>query len=142
MRRFVRLFAILAAAVCLLSAQSQTPVLMLGLGQHHHTISTKNPEAQRFFDLGLTLVFGFNHEEAKRSFRRAAELHPESAMAFWGIALALGPCINNSDLDPAHEKASYQAEQKALSLASRATEGSTTTFRPWLNGTRVIPKSI
>jgi hypothetical protein len=43
-------------------------------------------------------------------------------MAFWGIALALGPCINNSDLDPAHEKASYQAEQKALSLASRATE--------------------
>jgi hypothetical protein len=43
-------------------------------------------------------------------------------MAFWGIALALGPCINNSDLDPPHEKAAYEAEQKALSLAAGATE--------------------
>jgi len=103
-------------------AQSRPAVLMPGLGQHHHTISTKNPEAQRFFDQGLTLVFGFNHEEAERSFRRAAELDPHSAMAFWGIALALGPCINNVDLDPPHEKAAYEAEQKALSLAPDATE--------------------
>jgi hypothetical protein len=95
---------------------------MPALGQHHHTISTKSPEAQRFFDQGLILVFGFNHEEAERSFRRAAELDPESGMAFWGIALALGPCINNSDLDPPHEKAAYEAEQKALSLAAGATE--------------------
>jgi tetratricopeptide (TPR) repeat protein len=94
---------------------------MPGLGQHHHTISTKSLEAQRFFDQGLTLVFGFNHEEAERSFRRAAELDRESAMAFWGVALALGPCINNSDLDPSHEKAAYEAVQKALSLASGAT---------------------
>src|SRR5215472_1716396 len=97
-------------------AQSRPAALMPGLGQHHHTISTKNPEAQRFFDQGLTLVFGFNHEEAERSFRRAAELDPHSAMAFWGIALALGPCINNVDLDP------REAEQKALSLAPDATE--------------------
>ena len=103
-------------------AQSSQAVLMPALGQHHHTISTKSPEAQRFFDQGLTLVFAFNHEEAARSFRRAGELDPQSAMAFWGIALALGPCINNSDLDPPHEKAAYEAEQKALSLASGATE--------------------
>jgi len=110
------------ASVYLSFAQSRPAVLMPGLGQHHHTISTKNPEAQRFFDQGLTLVFGFNHEEAERSFRRAAELDPHSAMAFWGIALALGPCINNVDLDPPHEKAAYEAEQKALSLAPDATE--------------------
>jgi tetratricopeptide (TPR) repeat protein len=94
---------------------------MPGLGQHHHTISTKNPQAQRFFDQGLTLVFGFNHEEAARSFRRAAELDPQSAMAFWGIALALGPCIN-LDVDPFHEKAAYEAVQKALLLAPGTTE--------------------
>jgi tetratricopeptide (TPR) repeat protein len=109
------------AAVCSLFAQSKSPVLMPGLGQHHHTISTKSPEAQRFFDQGLTLVLAFNHEEAARSFRRASELDPESAMAFWGIALAYGPCIN-LDVDPPHEKAAYEAVQKALLLAPRATE--------------------
>jgi tetratricopeptide (TPR) repeat protein len=102
-------------------AQSDSAVLLPGLGQHHHTISTKNPEAQRFFDQGLTLVFAFNHEEAARSFRRASELDPHSAMAFWGIALALGPCIN-LDVDPPHEKAAYEAAQKALLLAPSATE--------------------
>jgi tetratricopeptide (TPR) repeat protein len=94
---------------------------MPGLGEHHHTISTKNPEAQRFFDQGLTLVFAFNHEEAARAFRRASELDPQSAMAYWGIALALGPCIN-LDVDPPHEKAAYEALQKALSLAAGATK--------------------
>src|ERR1700758_3414533 len=89
-------------------AQSDSAVLLPGLGKHHHTISTKNPEAQRFFDQGLTLVFGFNHEEAARSFRRASELDPQSAMAFWGVALALGPCINLLDVDPPHEKAAHE----------------------------------
>jgi len=102
-------------------AQPRSAVLLPGLGQHHHTISTRNPEAQRFFDQGLTLVFAFNHEEAARSFRRVSELDPRSAMAYWGIALALGPCIN-LDVDPAHEKAAYEAVQKALSLAPGATE--------------------
>ena len=102
-------------------APSATAVLIAGLGQHHHTISTNNPESQGFFDQGLTLVFAFNHEEAVRSFRRASELDPQSAMAFWGVALALGPCIN-LDVDPPHEKAAYEAVQKALLLAPSATE--------------------
>jgi tetratricopeptide (TPR) repeat protein len=109
------------AAVGFLFAQSKPPVLIPGLGQHHHTISTKSLEAQRFFDQGLTLVLAFNHEEAARSFRRASELDPQSAMAFWGIALANGPCIN-LDVDPPHEKAAYEAVQKALLLAPRATQ--------------------
>lgn len=112
---------VLLANVCSSFAQSRSPALMPGLGQHHHTISTKNPEAQRFFDQGLTLVFAFNHEEAARTFRRASELDPQSAMAFWGIALALGPCIN-LDVDPPHEKAAYDAVQKALLLSPGATQ--------------------
>jgi tetratricopeptide (TPR) repeat protein len=120
--KLLALVPVFLASVCSLFAQSKSPVLMPGLGQHHHTISTKNPEAQRFFDQGLTLVFAFNHEEAARAFRRASELDPQSAMAFWGVALALGPCINLVDVDPPHEKAAYEAVQKALLLAPGATE--------------------
>jgi tetratricopeptide (TPR) repeat protein len=121
MRLLVPLFAFLAAGVCSLFAQSQPPALMPGTGQHHHRISTRSSEAQRFFDQGLALVFAFSHEEAARSFRRAAEFDPQSAMAFWGVALAQGPCIN-LDVDPPHEKAAYEAVQKALSLVPGATE--------------------
>jgi tetratricopeptide (TPR) repeat protein len=116
-----RVGCVLLAHACSLIAQSKSPVLIAGLGQHHHAISTKNPEAQRFFDQGLTLVFAFNHEEGARAFHRASELDPQSAMAFWGIALALGPCIN-LDVDLPHEKAAYDAVQKALLLVPGATE--------------------
>jgi tetratricopeptide (TPR) repeat protein len=116
----------------LLAAQVKPPTLLSGLGEHHHSISTKSAEAQRFFDQGLTLVFGFNHEEATRSFRRAAELDSESAMSYWGIALALGPCIN-LDVDPPHEKAAYAAIQKALSLAPDAPENERTYIQALAN---------
>jgi tetratricopeptide (TPR) repeat protein len=84
-------------------------------------VSTTNVEAQRFFDQGLSLVFAFNHDEAVRSFKRALELDPQLAMAWWGIALALGPNIN-MDVDLAHEQAAVDAAQKALSLARNKPE--------------------
>src|SRR3984893_9799823 len=120
MKLLALVFVLLAGAHSSL-AESSSAVLMTGLGQHHHTISTRRPEAQPFFDQGLTLVFAFNHEEAARAFRRASELDPQSAMAFWGLALALGPCIN-LDVDQPHEQAAYEAGQKALLLAPGATE--------------------
>src|SRR4051812_29660692 len=92
--------------------ESKPATLLPGMGQRRHAISTNNAEAQQFFDQGLALVFAFNHEEAVRSFQRAAAATP-----YWGIALALGPCIN-LDVDPAHEKAAYEAAQKAVSLAN------------------------
>ena len=95
--------------------------LVTGMGTHHHPVSTTKPEAQRFFDQGFAFVYAFNHDEAIRSFKRAAELDPEMAMAYWGIALALGPNIN-LDVDPEREKAAYEAVQKALSLAARVPE--------------------
>jgi tetratricopeptide (TPR) repeat protein len=119
--KLLALVFVFLASVCSLSAQSKPPALMAGMGQHHHAITTKSPEAQRFFDQGLTLVYAFNHEEATRAFRRASELDPQAAMAFWGVALALGPCIN-LDVDPPHEKAAYEAVQKATSLAGGGTE--------------------
>src|SRR3981081_1445387 len=97
------------------------PRLMPGLGEVHHPVSTKNREAQQFFDQGLKLVYGFNHDEARRSFQRAAELDPKLAMAWWGVALTLGPNYN-LPVDPEREKAGYDAVQRALSLQDNASD--------------------
>ena len=95
-----------------LSPADGAPATILpGMGSLHHSIATSNPEAQRFFDQGLTLVYAFNHDEAVRSFRRAAELDPNAAMPWWGVALALGPNYNDPG-DPEKEKAAYDAVQK------------------------------
>src|SRR5258708_4363967 len=102
-------------------AGSEKSGLMPGMGSLHHPVSTPNPEAQKFFDQGLSFVYAFNHEEAVNSFKRAAELDPQMAMAYWGIALALGPNIN-LDVDPAREKAAYDAVQKALAMVAKAPE--------------------
>jgi len=95
---------------------------MTGLGERQHPVSTRNPEAQRFFNQGLALIYAFNHEEAARSFRRAAELDPQLAMAYWGVALAVGPNYNEAAVDAERVKAAYEAVQKAQSLAAGATE--------------------
>ena len=97
------------------------PKLLPGLGEVHHPVSTKNSQAQQFFDQGLKLVFGFNHDEARRSFQRAAELDPKLAMAWWGVALTLGPNYN-LPVDPEREKAGYDAAQRAIALKSNASE--------------------
>jgi tetratricopeptide (TPR) repeat protein/predicted small lipoprotein YifL len=89
---------------------------MAGLGDHRHPIATKHPEAQRYFDRGFALVFAFNHEEAVRSFQRAAELDPSAAMPHWGIAWALGPNYN-LDIDDPRAKQAYDAIERARSLA-------------------------
>src|SRR5215467_9092459 len=62
------------------TSASQPVQLLPGLGNHHHPIATKHPEAQKFFDQGLALSYAFNRAEAARSFRRAAELDPTAAM--------------------------------------------------------------
>lgn len=103
-------------------SESSSPVPLLNnLGNHHHSISTKNPLAQRYFNQGLILSYGFNHAEAERSFREAARLAPDCAMCYWGIALVLGPNINAPMDDTAVPKA-FAAVQKALLLAPKASE--------------------
>jgi tetratricopeptide (TPR) repeat protein len=102
------------------ASEGQRPVtLMPGLWDWHHPVSTKNKEAQEFFDQGLRLIYAFNHDEAARSFRKAAELDPALAMAYWGIAEAVGPNYN----DPASEdrfKEAHEAIQKGVDLSANA----------------------
>jgi len=98
---------------------AQTPPLIPGMGNHHHAIVTTSSEAQQYFDQGFNYVFGFNHEEAVRSFRRAAELDPKAAMPHWGIAWALGPNYN-LDIDDPRAKQASQEMQVAQKLAAAA----------------------
>src|SRR3984893_734182 len=127
-RRFTVLLA-LAAALCVpgfaqeheVLSRNKTATLMTGLGDWRHPVSTKNAQAQEFFDQGLRLIYAFNHDEAARSFQKATELDPKLAIAYWGIAEAVGPNYN----DPASEDRFVQAHQaieKAASLAEGASE--------------------
>jgi tetratricopeptide (TPR) repeat protein len=94
--------------------------LMAGLGDLHHPVSTSNTEAQKFFDQGMRLIYAFNHEEAAGSFERAAELDPKMAMAYWGLAEAVGPNYNDP-ADPDRYKKAHEAIAKAESLAANAS---------------------
>jgi len=94
-------------------------VLSEGLGDLHYAITTKAPMAQKYFDQGLRLVYGFNHVEALKSFREASRLDPSSAMTYWGQALTLGPNIN--DWNP---KAREAMAQEAISKAKELGVGS------------------
>lgn len=99
-----------------------TVPLQENLGSHTYTISTTEPLAQRYFNQGLILSYGFNHAEAARSFKAAAKLDPTCAMCFWGEALVLGPNIN-APMDDAVVPQAYKAVQKAVSLTETgATE--------------------
>ncbi len=99
------------------------PPLMSGLGDWHHAIRTNNPEAQKYFDQGLRLVYAFNLEEAGRSFARAAQIDPGAAMPYWGEALALGPNINIPYL-PEAMKPAVDAAARALAAAQTPAEKS------------------
>jgi tetratricopeptide (TPR) repeat protein len=122
-----RLVLVLIVFVGLTAAQQHTSqrqgkpaTLMPGLGDLHHPVSTSNPEAQKFFDQGLRLIYAFNHDEAARSFHRAAELDSKLAMAYWGIAEAVGPNYNDP-ADPYRFKQAHEAIQKAVDLSGSAS---------------------
>lgn len=102
------------------SAGALAPLLE-GMGDHHHAITTRSPEAQRYFDQGLVLAFGFNHREAARSFRQAQALDPACAMCLWGEALVLGPNIN-AGMDAADNPRAFAAVRDAFALRGNASE--------------------
>jgi tetratricopeptide (TPR) repeat protein len=89
------------------------------IGRQHHPIHTSSKEAQEYFDQGVTLLYGFNHEEAERAFAKAAQLDASSPMPLWGIAMAVGPNYN-SDVDTEREKLAFETIQKASKLAEHA----------------------
>ena len=132
---------VLLATVCLTACSNQprntiseTPDLAQragaplfdGMGNHHHKVTTSDPDAQRYFDQGLIIDFAFNHAESARSFRAAQNLDSECAMCYWGEALALGPNINVTSngavvmSDDDRVKA-FAAIEKAIALRDKAS---------------------
>jgi len=105
---------------CAVGAQTPAPAsgvpLYDNLGTHHQKISTTSPLAQQYFDQGLRLTYGFNHDEAIASFKKAAELDDKCPMCYWGQALALGPNLN-MPMNLTREPAAYDLAQKALALS-------------------------
>ncbi|MGX5729421.1 hypothetical protein ACWKWK_02695 [Pseudoxanthomonas beigongshangi] len=88
-------------------------------GDLHRDVGTRMPEAQRYFDQGLRMAYGFNHEAAGRAFAEAARLDPQCAMCVWGQALVLGPNIN-LPMDPAQAKDATALAARAAGLAQSA----------------------
>lgn len=100
--------------------------LFEGMGAYSRKISTDSKGANRYFNQGMVLAFGFNHAESIRSFRAAQRLDPDCAMCFWGEALATGPNINVTSKGKAvmsdpERKAAFAAINRALALKESAT---------------------
>lgn len=95
-------------------------VLLDGLGDYSFPVTSAHPEVQRWFDQGLALTWGFNHDAAERAFLKATELDPGCAMCWWGAALVLGPHVNAA-MDPADNADAWNRLQRALAAAPAAS---------------------
>ena len=120
------LFALLLIGPSTLTAQHRhskqltRAELMPGLGSINHPVSTKDVDAQKFFNQGFAALYGFNHDEAVRSFKRAAAIDSQLAIAYWGIALVLGSNYNIAAERPQLLEA-YTNLQRAQALSSHAS---------------------
>jgi len=95
--------------------------LLVGLDSLHFTITTNSKEAQRYFNQGLMLSFGFNHAEAARSFYEITRQDPKCAMGWWGFAYVLGPNYNGG-MEKDNFQRAFDAVKKAKILANSCTE--------------------
>ncbi|WP_435007795.1 hypothetical protein P12x_005060 [Tundrisphaera lichenicola] len=93
-----------------------------GTGSHTRKVNTSSQDAQRYFNQGLNLLFAFNHDEAARSFRQAADLDPSCAMAWWGLAVSQGPHINRPVVTAEQARMATQALARARAESANASE--------------------
>ena len=115
--------SLVIAASCGTGTRDQSPPLYPDLGGYRRSVTTASPEARQYFDQGLNLYYGFNHTAAIRSFEHAIRLDPSFAVAYWGLALAWGPHINNPAMDEATSRAAHGAVQRAGELQGNAAAG-------------------
>lgn len=111
---------LIASAIAAPASAGKTIPLYPDLAASPFPVSTRAPQARRYFSQGLVLTYGFNHAGAVRSFREAQRLDPECAMCWWGEAVALGPNIN-APMDDRDHGAALDAMDRAMALRSGAT---------------------
>lgn len=95
--------------------------LFEGLGTFHRPVTTQSADAQRYFDQGMRLMWGFNHDEATRSFAKASELDPHCAACYWGVSLTVGPNYNLPFMSAERAKVAFDALGRAQAEASGAS---------------------
>jgi hypothetical protein len=120
--RSVILLASLTVPAFADEAKKPEVALFDGLGTHSRKVETKSATAQRYFDQGLMFMFAFNHDEAVRAFRHAADLDPGCAMAHWGVSLASGMNYNNPSFPPEKAKVAADALARAREKAVAETD--------------------
>ena len=97
------------------------------LGSYSRKVSTRTKAAQIWFNRGLAMCYGYNHDQAVRCFKAAVKADPKCAMAQWGIAYAAGPNYNKQwkAFDPTDLarslKLARKATLKAQVLAKKGT---------------------
>ena len=91
------------------------------IGPYRRPVTTSSDEAQRYFDQGLAWMYSFNHDEAIRSFAKAAELDPDCAMAWWGISICEGPNYNDPVMTDERSGAAWSALKEAEARAASAS---------------------
>src|SRR5205809_4029693 len=91
------------------------------MGHLNHPVTTNSKTAQKLFNQGMTLMYGFNHEEAVRSFEQALKYDSTMAMAYWGIAFCYGSNYNwPADMNATRK--AYDAIKKAQSLSGNVSQ--------------------
>lgn len=96
-------------------------MLFDGLGEAHRAVTTSSPDAQSYFDQGLRFMWSFNHDEATRSFAKAAQIDPQCASCFWGLALTVGPNYNLPFMKAERASVAFDALGRAERNAARAS---------------------
>jgi tetratricopeptide (TPR) repeat protein len=104
-----------------LAGWAQGAQLFDGLGTFHRKVTTKSPLAQQYFDQGMRFIWAFNHDEATRSFAKAAQIDPTCASCYWGVALTLGPNYNMPMMSSSRARVGTEALHKAQANAKRVT---------------------
>lgn len=93
-----------------------------GVSTCARAITTDSPEAQAWFDQGLTLLYGFNHDEATRSFHAATVADPDCTMAWWGVSIASGLDLNDGVMSREDCRRAYDAAQQAVATSAGKPE--------------------
>ena len=139
MRPVLSCAAIFITTVTTLVAQQTSSPLAVrdyyDIGKIHHRVSTESDVAQRWFDRGLAMCIGFNHEEAVRCFEKALVADPSLAMGYWGLAYAWGPNINNMEIVP-HQMAQAQFALRLAELHADSSRRTTPFERDLIAATR------
>ncbi|MBD3851127.1 MAG: hypothetical protein IFK93_07510 [Acidobacteria bacterium] len=116
---------VIAGAVVLIGCQKEAPengaLIYEGFGNYERKISTDSEAAQQWFNQGMQLMYGFNHDEAIRSFERAAAADPLSPMPWWGIAYCNGMNINDPEMTEERSRIAWEAAQEALARIEAAS---------------------